>query len=80
MEDVMMYTGRRVKKRDFLKIANFSRTRRDLKPTRFATTNFDRGTSCNKRSVQATRHLGLVLFCTKKPPKLLDKGNVLKNH
>ena len=53
---------------------------RGLKPTGSATTNFNRGIPCNKRSIQATRHLELVLFCTKKTPKLQDKKNVLVHY
>ena len=56
-----MYTRRRVETRDFLKATNFSRTRRDLKPIRSVS-----GRPHNKRSIQATRHVGLALFCTKK--------------
>ena len=59
--DAVMYTRRRVETRDFLKATNFSRTRRDLKPIRSVS-----GRPHNKRSIQATRHVGLALFCTKK--------------
>ena len=78
--DAVMYTGKRVKKRDFLKIANFSRVRRGLKPIRSATTVYNRGRPRNKRSTQSKLHLGLALFCTKKPPKLQDKENVLTHY
>ena len=64
--DAVMYTRRRVETRDFLKATNFSRTRRDLKPIRSASTIYNRGRPHNKRSIQATRHVGLALFCTKK--------------
>ena len=46
--DAVMFTGSRVKKRDFLKIDNFSRTRRGLKPIRYTATVHSRGGLCNK--------------------------------
>ena len=34
----VMYTGRRVKKRDFVKIVNYHHLQRNLRPIKFATT------------------------------------------
>ena len=65
MEEVMMLYKTEVK-RDFLKIAHFSRSKRGLKPIKSATAVYNRGRSCNIQSIQATHHLGLALFCTKK--------------
>ena len=79
-DDPVMYTIKRVKKQDFLKIANFSKTRRGLKHIRSAKSVYNKDRSHNKRSVQATRHFRLALFCTKKPPKLQGKENVLTHY
>ena len=65
--DSVMYVGRRVKKRNFLKIANLSRLSRGLKPIKSVTTVCNRARPKNKRSIQAKRHLRLGLFCCKKP-------------
>ena len=78
--DSVMYVGRCVKKHDFLKIANLSRLSPGLKPIKSVTTVCNRARPKNKRSIQAKRHLGLGLFCCKKPPKLKDIGNLLTHH
>lgn len=78
--DAVLYTGHRVKKKDFLKLANYSRISRGLKPIKSATTVFNRGRPRNKRSIQAKKHLGLGLFCGKKPPKLKENDNILTHH
>ena len=78
--DSVMYVGRRVKKRDFLKLANMSRISRGLKPIKSATTVSNRARPKNKRSTQAKKHTGLGLFCCKKPPKLKDIDNLLTHH
>ncbi|CAB3978158.1 RNA-directed DNA polymerase from transposon X-element [Paramuricea clavata] len=78
--DSVLYTGHRAKKKDFLKLANYSRISRGLKPIKSATTVFNRGRPRNKRSLQAKKHLGLGLFCGKKPPKLKENGNILTHH
>lgn len=33
-----------------------------------------------RRSIQAKKHLGLGLFCSKKPPKLKENDNVLTHY
>lgn len=78
--NAVLYTGHRVKKRDFLKLANYSRISRGLKPIKSATTVFNRARPRNKRSIQANKHLGLGLFCAKKPPKMKDNENILTHH
>lgn len=78
--DNVMYMSHRVKKKDFLKLANNSRIARGLKPIKSSTTVFNRARARNKRSIQAKRHLGLGLFCSKKPPKLQDNENILTHH
>ena len=55
--DQVMYTSQRVKKRDFLRIVNFNRLQRGLKPVKSATTVYNRGKPCNKRSIQSKKHL-----------------------
>ena len=40
--DAVMYTNHRVKKKDFLKLANYSRLSRGLKPIKSATTVYNR--------------------------------------
>ena len=77
--DAVMCTRRKVETRDFLKATNFSRTRRDLKPIRSASTIYNRGRPHNKRSIQATHHVGLALFCTKKK-HVQDNENVLTHY
>ena len=78
--DAVMYTGKRVKKKDFLKLANFSRLSRGLKPIQSATTVYNRARPKNKRNLQSKRHIGLGLFCSKKPPKLQETDNLLTHH
>ena len=78
--DSVMYLNHRVKKKDFLRIANHSRISRGLKPIKSSTTVYNRGRAKNKRNQQAKKHIGLGLFCSKKPPKLEDKENLLTHH
>ena len=75
-----MYTNHRVKKRDFVKLVNYHRHHRNLKPIRSSTTVYNRSRPCNKRSNQAKLHLGLGLFCAKKPPKTEKNENELTHH
>ena len=78
--DQVMYTNHRVKKRDFVKLVNYHRHHRNLKPIRSSTTVYNRSRPCNKRSNQAKLHLGLGLFCAKKPPKTEKNENELTHH
>ena len=78
--DSVMYLHHRVKKSDFLKLANYNRISRGLKPIKSATTVYNRGRPKNQRSIQAKHHLGLGLFCMKKPPKAEGNDNELTHH
>ena len=73
--DLVMYTNRRVKKRDLLNIANYKLVCRNKEMIKSATTVYNRGKPRSKRSVQAKKHRGKGLFCTKKPPKAEDVDN-----
>ena len=76
----VMYTGHRVKKRDFVRLINYHRLQRNLRPIKSATTVYNRSRPHNIRSVQSKRHVGMGLFCTKKPPKTEDNENDLRHH
>ena len=78
--DQEMYNGRRVKKRDFVKIVNYHRLQRNLRLIKSATIVYIRSKPHKTNSLQAKRHLGLSLFCTKKPPKTGDNDNELTHH
>jgi hypothetical protein len=78
--DPVLYLNHRVKKRDFLKLVNYNRARRGLKQLKSATTVYNRARPRNIRSIQAKNHLGMGLFCSKKPPKLQENDNILTHH
>ena len=67
--DSVLYTNKRVKKKDFLSIANYHLHRKGKKLIQSATTVLNRGRPRNKSSRAAKAHLGKWLFCSKKPPK-----------
>ena len=73
--DLVMNTNRKVKKRDLLNIANYKLICRNKKMIKSATTVYNRDKPRSKRSVQAKKHRGKRLFCTKKPPKAEDVDN-----
>ena len=73
--DLVMYTNRRVKKRDLLSIANYKLAQRNKKLIKSSTTAYNRSKPKNVRSLQAKHHLGKGLFCCKKPPKAEDSYN-----
>jgi hypothetical protein len=73
--DLVLYTNRRVKKRDLLNIANYRLASRNKKLIKSATTVYNRCKPRSSRSIQAKRHKGKGLFCTKKPPKAEDIDN-----
>ena len=79
-QDQVLYTGRRVKKRDFLRLVNYYRLQRNKKPIKSATTVYNHGQPQNKCSIQAKKHLGMGLFCTKKPPKAEANDNELTHY
>ena len=73
--DLVTYTNRRVKKRDLLNIANYRLASKNKKLIKSATTVYNRCKPQSSRSIQAKRHRGKGLFCTKKPPKAEDIDN-----
>ena len=73
--DLVMYTNRRVKKRDLLNIANYKLACKNKKMIKSATTVYNRSKPRSLRSIQAKKHKGKGLFCTKKPPKAEDIDN-----
>ena len=78
--DAVMYTNHRVKKKDFLTIANYYLYKRGKKLIRSATTVLNRGRPKNISSKAAERHLGKGLFCAKKPPKTEQEDNECTHH
>ena len=76
----IMYTNKRVKVKDLVKIANHRLKQKGKKQIRSATTVWHRSAPRNKRSIQAKRHKFKGLFCTKKPPKTEDKDNENTHH
>ena len=73
--NMTMYTNRRVKKQDFLNIANYHLGMKNKKMIKSATTIFNRGKAKHSRSRQALKHIGKNLFCCRKPPKAEDCDN-----
>ena len=51
-----------------------------LKEIKSSTTVFNRSRPRRINSKQAKNHLGLGLFCCKKPPKVGGKDNILTHH
>ena len=74
-KETTMFTNRRVKVRDLKNIANENLFKRGLKPVKSYVTVYNRSRPRNKRSLQAKRHKGKMLFCTRKPPKTEDNSN-----
>ena len=74
-QDTVMYLNRRVKKSDLLNIANKRLWDKEKKLIKSATTVYNRCKPRSSRSIQARRHKGKGLFCTKKPPKAEDIDN-----
>ena len=79
-QDSVLYLNHRVKKKDFRNIVNISRRQRGLPLIRSATTPYNRSRPKNKRSLQAKKHLGMGLFCCKKPPKVEDISGILTHY
>ena len=78
--DTVLYMNHRVKERDMLKIVNYRRAEKGLRPLQSISTILARGKAKRARSIQAKRHKGRSLFCCKKPPKTKDKQNKLTHH
>ena len=66
-QNMIMYTNKRVKKRDLLNIANYRLLQKKKKLVKSAKTVYNRCKPRSSRSIQAKRHRGKGLFCTKKP-------------
>ena len=64
----IMYTNKRIKVKDLVKIANHCLKQKSKKQIRSATTVWHRSASRNKRSIQAKRQKFKGRFCMKKPP------------
>ena len=75
--DSTLYLGHRVKKKDFLKLINKYHAERGLPPVKSVTTVYNRGRAKAKHTIQARRHIGMGLWCSKKPPKSDSRGNLL---
>ena len=78
--DSVLYTNKRVKKKNFLSIANYHLYRKGKKLIKSATTVVNRGKPRNKSSRAAKAHLGKWLFCSKKPPKTEQVSNECTHH
>lgn len=78
--DMVLYTNHRVKKKDFLSLANYYRFKQGKKRIKSATTVLNRARPRNVRSIAARAHKGKWLFCAKKPLKTENKENVCTKH
>lgn len=78
--ETVMYTNRRVKSRDLLNIANYRLSKKGKALLKSATTVWNRSKPRRQNTIQASRHVGKGLFCTKKPPKAEDTDNVNTHH
>ena len=75
-----LYANHRVKKKDFLTIANYNLHKRGKKLIKSATTVLNRKCPRNKASRAAKAHIGKWLFCAKKPPKTEREANECTHH
>ena len=71
-KDSVLYLNHRVKKKDLLKLVNYNREKRSLALLKSVTAVYNRSRPKNIRSAEARNHIGLGLFCCKKPPKAED--------
>ena len=76
----VLYTHHRVKCRDLLNIANYCQLKQGKRLLKSVSSITTRARATNKRSLQAKRHLGKGLCCSKKPPKIEDRGNECTRH
>ncbi|XP_070570891.1 uncharacterized protein [Ptychodera flava] len=72
---MVMYTNRRVKRRDLLNIANYRLLQKNKRLIKSSTTVYNLSKPKRCTSMQAKRHIGRGLFCCKKPPKAEDLDN-----
>lgn len=75
-----MFTNRRVKSRDLMGIANDALEKEGKAPVRSVTTAWNRSAPRRKNSIQARNHVGMGLWCTKKPPKAEENYNECTHH
>ncbi len=90
VEDVASYHGRRheatqylnhrVKGRDLLYTANALLAEKGKSPIQSHITVWNRSRPRRKNTIQAKQHIGLGLWCTKKPPKAEENENELTHH
>ena len=80
LHDSVLYTNKRVKKKDFLSIANCHLYRKGKKLIKSATTVLNRGRPRNKSSRSAKARLGKWLLCSKKSPKTEQVSNECTHH
>ncbi|XP_035690603.1 uncharacterized protein LOC118425678 [Branchiostoma floridae] len=78
--ETVLYTHHRVKSRDLLRLANHRRLQRGAPLIRSVSTVTSRARPTNVRSIQAKRHKGKGLWCSKKPPKTEDRDNECTHH
>lgn len=78
--DSVLYTNKRVRKKDFLLIASYHLYRKGKKLIKSATTVMNRGRPRDKSSLAAKAHLGKWLFSSKKPPKTEQLSNKCTHH
>ena len=78
--DAVLYVNHRVKKKDFLSIANYNLFRRGKKLIKCATTVLNRGRPKKVFSRAAKLHIRKGLFCAKKPPKTEQEENECTHH
>ena len=76
-KDSLLYLNHRVKKKDILKLVNYNRGKRSLALLKSVTAVYNRSRPKNIRSTEARCHIGLGLFCCRKPPKAEDSNNLL---
>ena len=78
-KDSVLYLNHRVKKKGLLKLVNYNREKRSLALLKSVTAVYNRSRSKNIPSTEARNHIGLSLFCCKKPSKSEDSNNLLTN-
>ena len=78
-KDTTVYTGRHVKVGDLKDLANYI-LKDSGKQIRSPVTAWNLSKPRNKRSIQAKRHRGSALFCTRKPYKADENHNENTHH
>ena len=78
--DLVLYCNRRVKACDLLGVANYYLKEKGKSEIKSHVTVFNRARPKRLGTGQDKRHIGLGLFCTKKPPKTDNSHNELTHH